>query len=420
LAAAFPASLETRFSVLKSVRFSDLAGSVGDWDAVIVGAGPAGAVAARQLALMGHRVLLVEKKPFPRFKVCGGCLNARAISILAWAGLAEVPRQAGAAPLNQVEICSQGNCTRLALPASLAVSRFALDELLVHAAMAAGAEFLPQTTAHIGETDPQGRSRSVHLHNSDRATPVRAKVVIAADGLQHSSLSSLPAFASRVDNRSRLGLGATFADDTYDLPPHTVRLCVARDGYAGLARVEERMLNVAAAVSPSLLRTSGSPGQAVAKILAEARSPLPRRIEVEVWHGTPALTRTTQRLADERLFLIGDATGYVEPFTGEGMSWALESALRVAPLVDACIQAAASPAALANEWQVTQQSRMQARQAVCRWIAWTLRTPTRVGLSLRLARMFPSVVRRIVAEMNRPLDGSSLWPPASHALPCPR
>ena len=50
------------------------------------------------------------------------------------------------------------------------------------------------------------------------------------------------------------------------------------------------------------------------------------------WQGTAGLTRQTQPLAEERLFLLGDAAGYVEPFTGEGIAWALASAQAVAPL----------------------------------------------------------------------------------------
>src|SRR5262249_17510298 len=52
------------------------------WDVLVIGAGPAGALAARQLALAGARVLLVERKTFPRWKVCGACVNEQALSIL--------------------------------------------------------------------------------------------------------------------------------------------------------------------------------------------------------------------------------------------------------------------------------------------------------------------------------------------------
>jgi len=49
------------------------------WDAIVLGAGPAGALAARQLGASGARVLLVDRKAFPRWKVCGACLNGQAL-----------------------------------------------------------------------------------------------------------------------------------------------------------------------------------------------------------------------------------------------------------------------------------------------------------------------------------------------------
>ena len=52
------------------------------WDVVVVGAGPAGAVVARELALAGATVLLVDRRRFPRNKVCGGCLSARTVAQL--------------------------------------------------------------------------------------------------------------------------------------------------------------------------------------------------------------------------------------------------------------------------------------------------------------------------------------------------
>ena len=68
------------------------------WDAVVVGAGPAGSVAARELARRGVSVLLVDKATFPRAKVCGCCLNAAALDTLAKIGLADLPRRCGAVP----------------------------------------------------------------------------------------------------------------------------------------------------------------------------------------------------------------------------------------------------------------------------------------------------------------------------------
>ena len=57
------------------------------WDVVVVGAGPAGSMAALEIARRGRSVLLVDKASFPRYKVCGCCLNARALSLLELADL---------------------------------------------------------------------------------------------------------------------------------------------------------------------------------------------------------------------------------------------------------------------------------------------------------------------------------------------
>ena len=67
-----------------------------NFDAIVVGAGPAGAVAAVLLARAGRRVLLLDKATFPRRKVCGCCLNGHALSALAAAGLGELPARLGA------------------------------------------------------------------------------------------------------------------------------------------------------------------------------------------------------------------------------------------------------------------------------------------------------------------------------------
>ena len=68
------------------------------WPAVVVGAGPAGAVAARELARAKIEVLLVDKATFPRQKVCGGCLGRAAIELLRDCGLQHLPGQLGHGP----------------------------------------------------------------------------------------------------------------------------------------------------------------------------------------------------------------------------------------------------------------------------------------------------------------------------------
>ena len=92
------------------------------------------------------------------------------------------------------------------------------------------------------------------------------------------------------------------------------------------------MANWAAAVDPAFVRASGGPGAAIASICAEAgvADQTPPR---EGWIGTPLLTRRI-RAQDGSVYRVGDASGYVEPITGEGMSWALLGAAALAPILD--------------------------------------------------------------------------------------
>ena len=108
------------------------------WDAVVIGAGPAGAVAARQLALAGGRVLLVERKSFPRRKVCGACWSASGLAVLDSIGLSEPLQTLRGIPLKRFQMRSRSGRFALALPAGLAISRFAMDGWLVEQAKDAG------------------------------------------------------------------------------------------------------------------------------------------------------------------------------------------------------------------------------------------------------------------------------------------
>src|SRR4029077_7750493 len=87
----------------------------------------------------------------------------------------------------------------------------------------------------------------------------------------------------------------------------------------------------------------------------------------------PPLTRRRPRLAGLRFFVLGDAAGYVEPFTGEGMAWALAAAVAVAPLADRA--AVAWQPSLEREWERTSRQVVRHRQWTCRAAAAVLRRP---------------------------------------------
>jgi flavin-dependent dehydrogenase len=385
--------------VIVNSTFDNLhAAAAAAWDAAVIGAGPAGALAARQLALVGRRVLLVDRRSFPRDKVCGACVNGRAISVLANVGLSDLMKRLGAIPLHRFQLWAGGRTLALRLPAGVAVSRRRLDAEFVRAADAAGVAFLPGTTANVGDADE--RHRRVRLSSADKVAEIRAGVVIVADGLGHPSLAGRPEFQSRRTEQSRVGCGTCVDSAPASLARGVITMAVARGGYVGLVRQEDGSLNVAAALDPQLVRTAGGPGPLAVSVLEAAGAPRVLRLEDHDWYSTPLLTQRSERIFGRRLFLIGDAAGYIEPFTGEGIAWALESAAAVAPLADRAV--AAWHDELGHKWQTAYAGIVESRQGLCRLLARAMRRPLLVRAGIHVASWMPSIAERLVAELNAP------------------
>ena len=177
-------------------------------------------------------------------------------------------------------------------------------------------------------------------------------------------------------------------------------MAVGEGGYVGLVRVEDGSLNVAAALDRAVLRRLGTPGRAAQQILAEAGLAPIAAIEEALWQGTPALTRQTHPLAEDRLFLLGDAAGYVEPFTGEGIGWALASARAVAPLALDAIER--WDACLVPAWSGSIGRLIVRRQIVCRACAIALRQPCLSRLGFECCARAPGAVGQILKHLNAP------------------
>src|SRR5262245_11914195 len=148
------------------------------WDAVAVGAGPAGALAARELARRGRSVLLVDREAFPRGKVCGCCLSRAGLAALRRSALGGLAEACGARPLEVIRLTAAGRWAEVPLPGGVVLSREALDAGLVRAAVGAGAHFLPRTTAALGGLRADGRE--VRLEQAGAAVTAVARVVLAA------------------------------------------------------------------------------------------------------------------------------------------------------------------------------------------------------------------------------------------------
>ena len=364
-----------------------------NWDVVVIGAGVAGGLSALLNARAGLRTLLIDAKAFPRSKVCGGCLNATAWSILERHGLSEGLLAAGAVRLDSIQLRHSRKTLHQPLQRMYAVSRRFLDSQIVEMAINAGAIFVQETRARVGTTTAQARHVELTVESSETRT-IAAKIVVCADGLGHPSLVSEAEFAAAAKPGSRFGLGTTFASRDQDDETRILEMIVGTKGYVGITRVEGGQLNIAAAVERSLLAQKKQPSEAIRSILDEAGRTIPAGFAEAEWLGTPALTRTSVRQAGERLFLIGDAAGYVEPFTGEGMAWGLLGAELNAEFVRAGVRG--WDRRLSLNWEQTWKRYVRSRQWTCRALSMILKSPRLTRWGLGVSRVFPMIPAAVI------------------------
>ncbi len=363
------------------------------WEAIVVGAGPAGALAAAMIARTGARTLLVERGAFPRHKVCGCCLAPKGQAVLERAGLAGVLD--GALYAGRLDVHAGGRHLGVRVPGYKVIGRSPMDERLVREAVASGAEFRDGVRAEAHEDE-----LGVVTVDGERQS---FRVLVVADGLSGQTLRGWSCFGWRVQRGSRIGVGGVVPAGALARPDgraqgpaaggSAITMGVTREGYTGVAPLPTGELVVASALDPRAVRERG-PARVASEVFESSGAgeldlsgdTLRGRLRGAL-RGVPELTRTRASVeAGGRVFLVGDACGYVEPFTGEGMSWALEGAERVS---------LHASAALAGKYEAgawTRDVRAHARRAKlgCRAVRWAVRRPALTGALIEVGRALPS------------------------------
>lgn len=371
-----------------------------EYDCIIVGAGPAGSIAARELARGGASVLLVDRARFPRPKVCGCCVNPRALEILARAGLGDLTERLGAVPLTSLNLGAGGLRAVIDHPLGAAVSREAFDAALARAAMEAGAEFAPATSGLLRPV-ASPTHRAVRLDRDGRSWEARARFVVSATGLTDALFPR--EHQATTAPRGKLGAGAIAPEAPPGYEPNRIYMACGAEGYVGLVVLEDGRLDLAAALRPEAVREAGGLGALAERVLAGAGLPPVPDARRLPWRGTPILTRSPRRLVEERVFRVGDSAGYVEPFTGEGIAWAIAGGRALGTILLEALQRDADVSAdeAARAWRRAHRREIGRRQIICRLAGRALRSPWATRALIRALSLRPGLARLPLAMMRR-------------------
>ena len=317
-----------------------------DADVLVVGAGPAGAAAAYHLARHGVDVILADKASFPREKVCGDGLTPRGVRALQ--GMGVDPTEAGFVRVEGLRV--YGPTVTLDLPwpklerlpdFGVVRTRHDLDHLLVQHAVKAGTTLWERAEAVTPLVDDGWVvGASVRREDGDAET-VRARYVLAADGAASRFAGKA---GVRRDPTRPLGVAArryyrspreqgTYFESWFDLWEDEVIL----PGYGWIFPVGDDILNVGAGL---LNTTSRFKEVSPRRMLDAFVGSLPPEWEIaesnaqgELLSGPLPMGMNRRPLALPGLLVLGDAGGVVNPFTGEGIAYAIESAEVAAELV---------------------------------------------------------------------------------------
>ena len=277
-----------------------------DYDVAIIGAGPAGSTCAAFCAQAGWRTLLIEKARFPRDKVCGDCINPACWPILERLGVTERVRAQPHAQLAEVAFVSpRGRMLRLPLTVSdrgeIAIPRRLFDAVLLDRARELGAEV--HEDAPLTALEKGWRLQTTRGEFS-------ARFLVAADG-RNSTVGRLLGLLPAV-TKDRIGLQAHLprpSEMQQRLAMHFLPF-----GYCGMSDVGDEQFNLCLVAQPEHLPDL--------KAWAGNRFTIPPDT---AWRTITPLSRAPISTAHENLLVIGDAARVVEPFTGEGIYYALAS-----------------------------------------------------------------------------------------------
>ncbi len=308
------------------------------YDVIIAGAGPAGSACATLLAREGVNVLLLDKSKFPRDKICGDCINPASWTYFDLLGVTEALRRIDLRIIESIRIANlRGKEIVVKAPANsarpfFAMRRSILDNLLLQNAVRVGVKVLEETMFLDATVDD---SWNVLVRRTNGVESYKCDYLVGADGRNSTVANKIGAWSrTRFSVVSQKRIGIQWHSDFQSAIGSEVQLYTMKDGYFGIVNVDDQISNIAMVTNPNVAR--------------KAIDNFPEFIEETIF-SNPIVGRYSGHLEphnevvttfpinpvrrywrESKTFLAGDARQTVEPFTGEGVSYALGDGIRTA------------------------------------------------------------------------------------------
>jgi flavin-dependent dehydrogenase len=373
-------------------------------DVAIVGAGPAGTTLAAGLARRGVEVVVLERSTEWHWRAGGVFTAPAAVAALERTGLSPSVIEEVARPIPVLRLETPGGAivpltygTERGGRPAVGFDRSRLDPALESLAESAGAEIrrgAAVTSVELGGGWAKPKPARLRTNGGD----LLARVVVGADGV-HSIVAAAAGVAREARLPSRVGLTWHVREPDPDGPesPRDGRLVVFRDGYVGLAPVPGGRRNIGIVLGPTWRTTLARDGAAAVagRVLASVPPAADDPISwadaepcERIAGASPLGARVTRR-AGPGWFLVGDAAGFLDPFTGEGLHRALVSTELATDAIEASLGfdgRAAAGAARAYD------SAMRRRFASKDTVSWLVQS------FLARPRLFEYAARRLASR----------------------
>lgn len=385
-------------------------------DVLVLGAGPAGSATAIALARRGFAVALADRKAFPRGKPCGEFLSPECVPYLDALGEGELLARVGAWEVAGMRLSAAGAIAHGRFRAlgdsrhgraGFGIRRERFDHELVRAAARAGATFLPRHEFVGLQRDPAGRVTGATLRDADGAErAIASRFVVGADGV-HSRVARALGVQRAVPWLQQFAVTTHFAGVA---PRRSAAVHLFPRGFFAATTVDEGLFSVnvvlpkaelrsdAAHDHDALLQRKLADAPDLLATLADARRTTP-------WRGIGPFAHDVTSPVAPGALLVGDAAGYCDPLTGEGIYFALVGAKAAADALAGALDHPDRTDDAMRGYRATRRREIQPRIAASRWLQRGLRHPWLIRGAVGALARWPGL-----ADLAVTMSGDTIHP----------